>query len=291
MRPVPPPRLYVIVATKAPVALVFRRGPSDWWHLLKWNLDDGSLGPGVWVKKKLFPRRCDLSPDGALMCFCLAGGFPPRASPTIVDEYYPSGATGAHRVFGGISRVPWLHPLKQWEESGTWGRGWSFADNPEVESCGSPSWLTINGKETFIRQNEIISFLNERRRGWIEAEDCPTRDADDMWDEKRSVVLQKVRPGGTEVLRLNGGLYTTAGGVDGKNPRFELQDSTGVTSAIGDATWADWDHTGRLLVATHAGHLRVDSLDASGVSPFVNHDLCGLVPDPQPAPEWARVGA
>ena len=278
-----------MVATRAPVALVFRRGPSAWWHLLKWNLEDGSLGRGVWVKKKLYPRRCDLSPDGALMCFYLAGGFPQH--PTVSDAYYPTPVTGAHRVFGGISRVPWLHPLKQWEEAGTWGRGWSFADNPEVESCGSPSWLTIDGKETWIRPNENISFLNERRRGWIEAEDCPERGANDRWDEKRNVVLKKVRPAGMEVLRLHGGLYTTAGGIDGKSPQYELRDPSGQTTEIRDAAWADWDHAGRLLVATHAGHLRIDSVDGSGVRPLVDHDLCGLVPDPQPAPDWAKVGA
>ena len=34
----PPCRLYVLVATAAPVALIWRRGPASWWHLLEWDL-------------------------------------------------------------------------------------------------------------------------------------------------------------------------------------------------------------------------------------------------------------
>ncbi len=37
----PGPRLFVIVATEAPVAAVVRRGPSDWCHVGRWQLDDG----------------------------------------------------------------------------------------------------------------------------------------------------------------------------------------------------------------------------------------------------------
>jgi hypothetical protein len=68
---VPPAgRLYVLVAAKADVALVLRRGPSDWWHLLHWDLAGLTLTPGAWFHGDLYARRCDISPDGRLYPFC-----------------------------------------------------------------------------------------------------------------------------------------------------------------------------------------------------------------------------
>ena len=64
-------RLYVLVAANAEVALVFRRGPSDWWHLLHWDLHRRILTPGAWFHGNLYPRRSDISPDGRLFgYFC-----------------------------------------------------------------------------------------------------------------------------------------------------------------------------------------------------------------------------
>ena len=61
------PRIYALVAANAPTAIVFRRGPSDWWHLGRWDLETGGFESGAWLRGRLYPRRCDLSPDGALL--------------------------------------------------------------------------------------------------------------------------------------------------------------------------------------------------------------------------------
>ncbi|MFP2924927.1 hypothetical protein ACLESO_06860 [Pyxidicoccus sp. 3LG] len=45
-----PPRLYAMVATRAPVAAVFRRGPAGYWHVGRWDLVSGEYEPGAWAR-------------------------------------------------------------------------------------------------------------------------------------------------------------------------------------------------------------------------------------------------
>lgn len=286
MTPIPPPRLYAIVATKAPVALVFRRGPSDWYHLLRWDLEDGSIEPGVWVRKKLFPERCDLSPDGSLMLFYLAGSFPPRHPPES-DAYYSRPETGRHGVYGGISRVPWLFPLVQWDLGDTWSRGVCFGDGEVFGAWGQPSRYFIEDNLIWVRGNENHAFINERRRGWREAADCQERTPDDVWDENRNIILEKARPGGTEVLRLEGGAHDPQGPT-GRVPKYKLRTGSGGWTDLTSIQWADWDHRGRLLVATSTGQLRSENMNGERHPAVVEHDLHGISPDPKQAPEWAK---
>lgn len=263
-------RLYCILAEGAPVALVFRRGPSDWFHLLRWRLEEGVVEPGVWVRKKLFPRRCDLSRDGELLLYYLSGG-----------------VEGQYRVFGGISRSPWLHPLASWDESDTWGRGSCFVDGSTPHTCGERIDIDLPPNRVTIQRNDVVSFVNERRRGWSEAQDCPSRDVADVWDERRNVILEKVSPLRGGVLRLIGGFYQPEGGTEGRAPTFEIQFGAGDRIKLDDAAWADWDRRGRLLIATKSGLLRAEIVRDGVRTVDEEHNLSGLVPDPQPAPEWA----
>jgi hypothetical protein len=57
-----PARLYVLFATEAPVAVVIRRGPSQWSQLILWNTDTDEFTPGQWIKDNV--DYASLSPDG-----------------------------------------------------------------------------------------------------------------------------------------------------------------------------------------------------------------------------------
>lgn len=266
---IPPPRLYAIVAREAPVALVFRRGPSDWFHLLRWRLDSGELEPGAWAKKTLYPERCDLSDDGELMLYSIAGGF-----------------DGTHKVYAGLSRVPWLRAIESWEELGTWGRGWCFHRRGDAYAAGETMAFKAGRGSVTIHQNAIARCVNQLRRGWSEAPDCPPREARDTWDEHRVIILHKRGAGGA-VLRLEGFSWWSGGLADTHTPRFALHLPTGERLDMPGVVWADWDHRGRVLVATADGHLR--ALDpADGLAELESHDLNGLTPDPAPAPAWAE---
>ncbi len=58
------PRIDGIIARDAPVAVVFRRGPSRWTQLLKWNLESDEVTAGQWIRARVYTDFCDLSPDG-----------------------------------------------------------------------------------------------------------------------------------------------------------------------------------------------------------------------------------
>jgi hypothetical protein len=48
-----PPRIYMLFARESPVSVVFRRGPSEWYQLIKWNTADDSFEPGQWFHGRL----------------------------------------------------------------------------------------------------------------------------------------------------------------------------------------------------------------------------------------------
>jgi|KBSSwiStaDraftv2_1062776.scaffolds.fasta_scaffold74160_4 hypothetical protein len=100
--------VFVISARKAPVAVVFRRGPSKQVLLLKWNLATDKLQLGQWFKGRIYERRCDLSPSGDLLIYFAAKFKPPLYSWT------------------AISRPPFLTALALWPKGDTWGGGGVF---------------------------------------------------------------------------------------------------------------------------------------------------------------------
>jgi hypothetical protein len=110
----PPCRLFVITARDAPIAIVLRRGPSKWYHVLRWHTHNDTFEPGAWFHGRIYEERCDLSPDGSLMVyFCHGGAWRP--------DYTAS--------WTAVSRAPWLHALALWPWGSTWGGGGRFLDN------------------------------------------------------------------------------------------------------------------------------------------------------------------
>ncbi|MFZ6639986.1 hypothetical protein ACO0LL_09625 [Undibacterium sp. TC4M20W] len=119
----PSPRLFVIFAKEAHVAAIFARGPSNWFHVIRWDTRNDVFQSGAWMRGRLYPQRCDLSPDGELLLY-----FVLQARPWRKD--YKSSWTA-------VSRLPWLHALGLWPEGGTWGGGGYFIANRiiSLSSC------------------------------------------------------------------------------------------------------------------------------------------------------------
>jgi hypothetical protein len=78
-----PPRLFVIPAAKqrysqSAFAMILRRGPSAWYHLIRWNMREDTFEAGAWFRGRIYEDRCDLSPDGQLfLYFCHGGAYRP----------------------------------------------------------------------------------------------------------------------------------------------------------------------------------------------------------------------
>jgi hypothetical protein len=267
------PRIYCIPATEAPVVAVFRRGPTGWSHVGRWDLAKGRYEPGAWLAGRIFPRRSDLSPDGRLLCYF---------------AHKPSATWEHGEAYVAISKLPWLKALHAFATCGTWTRGFYFSedagcDNPDDAKLPIPYGL---------RSIPVIQFANERRRGWAEAPDSPLRVSGDVWDQHRNARLQKYQPGGNRLLRVEslgwaGGEFGVGQAVDGLRVRYSLK-SDGDFEFLDDFQWADWDTEGKLLVATRSGKLQVRSLRAGRTETLFEEDLSLLEPIPSRAPAWAE---
>lgn len=110
-----PPRLFVVMAAKARVAVVIRRGPSQWAHLTLWNTERDELDEGAWFRGRIYAEKCDLSPDGQLFVYAAHQGNKLQTSYT--DSWT------------AVSRPPWLHALALWPMGTTYGGGGRFTDN------------------------------------------------------------------------------------------------------------------------------------------------------------------
>lgn len=287
------PRLYCIPATEAPIAAVFRRGPTNWSHVGRWDLHARRYEPGAWLGGRVFPRRSDLSPDGRVLCYF---------------AHKPTARWQHGDAYVALSKLPWLTALHAFGTCGTWTRGFHFIDLAGRDPDASSLDVAIPGHPYGVRPTRAEQFATERRRGWRESADSPVRDPEDTWDQRRNARMEKPQPNGRLWLRVEslgwaGGQWSEQG-VDGMHVHYWLEDrSPGAANLtrweLTDLQWADWAADGLLLAATRAGALQIRQV---GVKPAVHgedrdeardqllfeHDLAGLDPAPTPAPEWAR---
>jgi hypothetical protein len=267
-----PPRLHVIPAADS--AVVLRRGPSRWWHVLRWRLDPPELVPGAWFGGRIYPRRSAVSADGTLLGYYAMAG-----KPAPWDSYL------------AVSKVPWLHALAAWHWGSTWHWGCEFlADGrfctgetaPTPPDSGTyPAGLAPRPPLPAIDHHDLWRVRDvqaELRRGWAQV---PAADA--------SLVLRRPRPGdgGHALILVHGGHDFARPSIEGADIRYLLERGDDRT-ALPDAAWADWDRRGRMLIATAAGELRIAEPAAAGLETVWHHDLSRLEPEPAPAPEWAR---
>ncbi len=269
-----PPRIFCIPATSAPVVAVLRRGPTSWYHVGRWQPEAGSYEAGAWLRGRLFPQKCDLSPDGRWLAY---------------SAMKPNARWPAGDIYEAVSRLPWLHALAAWEAGTTYTRGIRFEGEPGTSSLGAPDVGDVAPcLERFgLRLNRAVQFAVERRRGWVETPDTSPRDPDDVWDERRSVRMAKAQPNGSLALEVEGSYAAFRDIPHRREPAcYTLADGDDM-QPLNDVQWADWDAGGRLLVATTNGRLQVRETNGAGMRVVQEHDLAALRPKPIEPPAWA----
>lgn len=107
-------RIYALIAREGRRAVIIRRGPSKTARLLTWNLKSDRIVPGQWLKKRVYERRSDLSPDGRKLIYFAA------------DWRAPYG------TFTAISTPPYFSALALWPKGDAWGGGGHFRDADTV---------------------------------------------------------------------------------------------------------------------------------------------------------------
>jgi hypothetical protein len=135
MKPSAPCRLSLVFASSAPVAVVLRRGPTDWVEIIKWNTAKNTFEDGQWLHGRIFGERCGLSPDGKLLVYF-------AAKHGRVDR-----SKGYKDTFTAVSKPPYLTALAMWPEGSTWGGGGRFIDNKTLRlAYGANGTRSPDGK-------------------------------------------------------------------------------------------------------------------------------------------------
>lgn len=238
----PAARVEVIIARNAPVAVIFRRGPSRLVRMLRWNLRNDRIEGGQWIEARIHVDRCDISPDGELVAAFVASN---RRKPW---------------TWTSISRPPYFTALAVWPKGDSWGGGGLF---------GSDTHLFLwhdTGVKDGIEQSRLLDdftlpkgFRVQPFFGHSPVPDCDiaqSRMVLSGWKFVQRYVWHYGQSGFAEPEIMARPLDRS------KQPRFELRRwrlsfdtfraevndlKTGARRDLGRVDWADADHTGDVL--------------------------------------------
>jgi hypothetical protein len=217
----------VLLATEAPVGVVFRRGPSKLARIIMWDRETDKFTPGQWFKGKIYPDRSDISADGRHLIYFAMGG--------VAWAIPKTGGT-----WTAISRVPSLTALALWPQGDTWGGGGMFTSNRSywLDTYHEPLRDDTELKRIFIRP----ALSRMERDGWVRKE---TRRKTELLE-----AFDKDIPKGW-ILRLRQNYLEN---------RYELeQREHGLTLEFPTWEWADWDR--KRLVWAEQGCLRAARIE------------------------------
>ncbi|MFL5356595.1 hypothetical protein [Archangium sp.] len=299
MRSAPPPscRLFGILASEAPVAVLLRRGPTDWVEFIRWDTAGDTFERGQWFHGRIYERRGDLSPDGALFVY-----FAARHGARQRDSDYTETWTA-------LSRPPWLTALTLWPKGDCWDGGGRFDTAHPWRSGTYALHLNHFGPVPTHPKHPAPKHLRVTPNTHGRGEDLPIYDdilqgkgwrreeAGNSKGELRALrgshVWTKPEPQGRLVLRME------LESIDFRRPGGPLhfgfallRASDGELVDVLDAQWADWDQAGRLvhsnggkLFATRVAGTKGQHRDTVELADFTG-DTPAQVIAPERATRW-----
>jgi hypothetical protein len=280
-----PARISLLFARESPTAVIFRRGPSKWVQIIKWNTDTDEFSPGQWFHGRIYDRRSDLSPDGSLMVY-FAQKITGR---TLGDSDYTYAWTA-------ISRPPFLTALALWPKGDCWHGGGSFVDDKTVllnhkkdvskpHPNHKPVGLKVVLKKDVCGEDDPVYSDRLERDGWKRIQEWKV----DLTGFERGYVTSqpeirlKAAPEGYRFVRL----VRSITGFNYSEEFTVLDRQDGIEVTIERASWVDWDRAGRLLVARD-GRISIAKIGPKGQ--FIDHELANFNssrPTSVAPPKWA----
>ena len=250
--------MQVLLARQASVGVILRRGPTRWWRVTLWETRRDRFEGGQWFRGRIYPDKCDVSPDGKLFIY-FAGKFRPR-----------SVAKGYGHTWTAVSRPPYLTALALWPIGDTWGgHGVFYDDRTVLVATSLPSFGAKHHPDHPPGPLRVVEYCSLKKGD-------PRRDAVPGWRSGWQGVLAPVQPNRNYPRyaawrKTSGGLTleraaarrASAGEMDYEEclPRpsrrgsvCKLYGPDGEPTALFEANWADWDQQGR-LVATVGGRV------------------------------------
>lgn len=261
----PQNRLYCILARKAPLAVVFRRGPSKRVQLVLWQTDTDQFHEGQWLKGRIYERRCDLSPDGKRLIYFAADYKQPYFSWT------------------AVSKPPFLTALALWPKGDGWGGGGLFenentillnhrADEMQLAKGFSlPPDVRVKtfGERPGWGEDSPIVDTRLSRDGWRIVQDGKAIDhgiGASMWLEFSPAIVwsKQHHSSGRYQLQMHiQGLHQRDGPWYVTEHLVSDRD-TGAVISLDGTEWADWCQSGDLLFAKDGKLFRL-GLSSKGV--------------------------
>lgn len=308
--PQPTARMHIIMAREAPVGIIFRRGPSRWVHLAKWNTATDTFEHGQWFHGRIYPRRSDLSPNGQLLVYFCTKWSERRIEEAkqMLDKEKAGDITYELRLllkrrpkvrseytyaWTAVSKPPYLTALGLWPKGDCWHGGGLFKSNRDLWLNHKPL-VAIPHKDHLpialrvennpaaslgTGENDPIYSMRLERDGWKKVQDFVGSSFKTQQPEIRIKASNKNPEIKLLVERsMTECTYQESFSVLDGSDKVELQ----------GAEWADWDHAGRLVFAAGG------SLFASELSSFPQllatqlADLNALKPELCAPPDWAK---
>lgn len=264
--PTPATRLYGLVARRAPIAVIFRRGPTRQVELLRWDLTTNEVAAGQWLKGRIYERRSDLSPDGTLLA------------------YFAGKYETPLRTWTAISRPPFLTALALWPKGDAWGGGGLFEDQGSFLLNHKPHEMTADsehqpyglrvrsaGEWSGHGEDDPIQHVRLLRDGWrlidngTIAKDHGQRHP--TWITFDPPVRYRRGQKRGSVIELEYSLE----GIRERQGRwyvvsFVIRTEDRILRDLGRSDWADWAPDGDLLVATEGRLYRLDGSSEASLS-------------------------
>jgi len=135
-------RINMLHARKANETVIFRRGPSKWVQLLKWNTTNDEIIPGQWFNGRIYARKADLSPNGNYLIY-FAAKFKEAK-----NQY----------AWTAISKPPYLTALALWKKNDTFNGGGLFESSKKI-------YLSHTKSDSKLEEGFNIDKLQVRIKG------------------------------------------------------------------------------------------------------------------------------
>ena len=278
-------RLFVILARDAPIGVIFRRDPAKWTQLIRWNTATDVLDAGHWFKGRIYERQCDLSPSGEKLIYFAAKH----------DRHLHNPDPSYTATWTAISKIPYLTALALWPNGGTtYHGGGLFAaeseiqlnsvhyrwSNPARETPAPPHAKHVPPPELrctpicFTSGSQLFP-LRLVRDGWRLMTPGDVQE-DGSVTQGRLVRLSKYKRFRLELEFDYQQMKPSLIDVRAARPESGILDG---------ATWADFDHHGRLVFARDGQLFRI-CLDRPSEIQLIA-DFNDRTPTCFPAPAWA----
>lgn len=262
------PRIWVLLAREAPVAVVFSRGPSRQVRLLKWNLRTNQFESGQWFKGRIYERRCDLSPDGKLLVY-----------------FASKQSRSKNPTWTAISKPPYLTALALWYNGTCWNGGGIFLANDSVNI--DPGMFDATPAPGQNLEKKMRVTMGSFPGG----EDAPvwhTILRRDGWKSESPKIWEKSHP--ENLLTLEMAIRGTGKQRGWYDMRYRVLSGDSCILPEMEADWADWDHKGDLLYAQYGKIYRQRHHQGGFLPPKLLIDLNGQkfenIEPPASATRW-----